>query len=292
MVVRYLLMITLFFFCWSVKSQQADTTQVNRKKLNTLLITSGVLYSASMIGLNELWYSNSDKEPFHFFNDNDQWKQVDKIGHFYSAFHLSHAYSRGLQWAGVRKNKADLWGSLAGFMILLPIEIFDGFASDYGASAGDLVANAAGSAFYLGQSALWNEVRLHPKFSFHRTPYPPLRNDDVLGSGPLSEMMKDYNGQTYWLSVDMDKFIRFPKLLNIAAGYGAEGMVYAKDAQNEAAGHRAYRQYYLGVDIDLSHIKTRSKALNTFLFVVNMIKLPAPAIEFSEKGTFFRPFQF
>ena len=45
-----------------------------------------------------------------------------------------------------------------------------------------------------------------------------------------------------------------------------------------------YRQYYLSIDFDLRAIKSRSKAVNTLIFLASMIKLPAPAIEFSSKG--------
>ncbi len=217
---------------------------------------------------------------------------MDKVGHFYAAFQFSAATSAALQWSNVRKSKADLWGAVTGFLILLPIEIMDGFSADYGASVGDLLANASGAAFFLGQSVIWNEVRLHPKFSFHRTGYPPLRQDGTLGDGPLSELVKDYNGQTYWLSADLNKFFRFPKWLNLAFGYGAHDMVYANDVENAAAGYDAYRQYYIGIDFDFSHIKTKSKFLNTALFLLNMVKLPAPAVEFSVKGTRFNMFQF
>ncbi|MBX2962611.1 MAG: DUF2279 domain-containing protein [Cyclobacteriaceae bacterium] len=274
-------------------AQESDTvSNVDKRRLNSFIIISSSAYAITLVGLNELWYKESERQSFTFFNDNHEWKQIDKLGHFYSAFHLSSGTSKSLQWCGVKKNKSDLWGSVVGFMLMVPIEIFDGFSANYGASLGDLGANAVGAGFYLGQSLLWDEIRLHPKFSFHRTPYPALRPDGILGDGMPSELIKDYNGQTYWLSVDMDKFIKFPKWLNIAVGYGADGMVYATDAENEAAGYRAVREYYLGIDFDLSHIKTRSKALNTFLFFVNMIKLPAPAIRFSDNKVTFNAFEF
>jgi hypothetical protein len=275
-----------------VHAQYADTSSIDKKKFRSLMITAGAVYSISIVGMYELWYKDSEKTSFHFFNDSKGWKQVDKLGHFYSTFYLSYGSSKGLQWTGMSKAKSDLWGSLAGFAIMLPIEIMDGFVVDYGASAYDLAANALGSGFYLGQSRLWNEIRIQPKFSFQRTEFPALREDDVLGDGFVSELLKDYNGQTYWLSFHVDRFIRFPKWLNLAVGYGANGMVYAEDDKNEAAGYHAYRQYYLGLDLDLSHLKTRSKALNTLLFVVGMVKLPAPAVQFSEKGTSFNFFQF
>jgi hypothetical protein len=78
----------------------------------------------------------------------------------------------------------------------------------------------------------------------------------------------------------MDKFISFPKWLNIAIGYGAAEMVYARDEQNVANGFQPYRQFFITLDPDLSSIRTNSKAIKTAIFFLNMIKLPAPAIEF------------
>lgn len=273
-------------------SQVDSAQQVNKRRLRGLVIGGAAAYGVTLAGLNHLWYTDTRRQSFRFFNDNAEWKQVDKLGHFYSAFYFSYGTSRALQACHVPARKADLWGALTGFAVLVPVEIFDGFSDAYGASTGDLVADAAGAAFYLGQSYLWNEVRIHPKFSFHRTDYAPQR-PNTLGQGLPDEILKDYNGQTYWLSVDMDKFIHFPKWLNLAVGYGAQGMVYARDSQNLAAGYGApYRQYYLSLDLDLTAFKTRSKVWNTLLFVVGMIKVPAPSVEFSARGTRFHAFYF
>ena len=283
----------LFFSPFFALCQQADSVRsVNKNRLRAMAISGTVVYAGTLAGLSHLWYADSESQSFRFFNDNAEWKQVDKVGHFYSAFYFSYATSKALTWSGVQQRKSDLIGSLVGFGVMLPIEILDGFSKDYGASAGDLIANAAGSAFFLGQSRLWNEVRIHPKFSFSRTKYAELR-PDLLGNDLASEILKDYNGQTYWLSADMDKFIRFPKWLNIAIGYGADGMIYARDYQNVAAGYaEPFRQYYLSIDFDLTSIKSRSKIINTLLFVANMVKIPAPAIEFSKREIKFHPFFF
>lgn len=274
-------------------SQGNDSTiRVNKKRLNTFIIGSAAAYSITLIGLNELWYEDSPGQSFQFFNDNGEWKQMDKLGHFYSAFYLSYGTSSALKWCNVRQKKSDLIGSIVGFGVMLPIEIMDGFSESYGASAGDLVANFAGAGFFLGQSLLWKELRIYPKFSFHQSAYASQR-PDVLGNGLPSEIFKDYNGQTYWLSCDVDKFIRFPRWLNLAVGYGAEGMIYARDEQNLDAGYPpAYRQLYISLDFDLRAIKSRSKAVNTLIFIASMIKLPAPTIEFSSKGTKFHAFYF
>ncbi len=284
--------IVLFLLLPVLSWAQVDSARVYKKRLRTVSITAAAGYGLTLAGLNQLWYKDANRQSFRFFNDNAEWKQVDKLGHLYSAFYFSYGTSRALRWCNVPTRKADLVGALTGFAVLVPIEVFDGFSDAYGASTGDLIADAAGAALYLGQTSLWHEIRVHPKFSFTPTDFAAQR-PNVLGDNFTSEILKDYNGQTYWLSVDMDKFIPFPKWLNIAAGYGAEGMLYARNYQNTDAGFAPpYRQYYLGLDIDVTAIKTRSKTVRTLLFLVNMIRLPAPALEFSTKGVRFHSIKF
>jgi uncharacterized protein YfiM (DUF2279 family) len=259
---------------------QDSLSQVNTKRLKAVIIGSGVAYTGSMIALSSVWYSQYDKQSFHFFNDAHEWKQMDKMGHFYSAFQLSSISSKTLQWSGVSKRKSDLASTLTSLAIMSSIEVLDGFSAGYGASASDLAANAVGAGFYLGQQLIWNEVRIYPKFSFHRTSYAKQR-PEALGSGLLEEIIKDYNGQTYWLSADMNKFLKFPKWLNLAVGYGAQNMLYANDASNVNQNLLPYRQYFIGIDFDLTAIKSRSRLVNTLLYVANMVRLPAPALEIS-----------
>jgi hypothetical protein len=276
----------LLLFPLSLLAQSQDTLvhkPVNKKKLRIVTGVSSVGYAATIIGLSELWYKDTKQQSFKFFNDNAEWKQVDKAGHFYSAFYTSYGMSNALRWCNVEQKKSALIGSLTGFMIVAPIEILDGYSDAYGASTGDLLADAGGATFFLAQSLVWKEVRLYPKFSFHHTNYAGIR-PNVLGDTWPSEVLKDYNGQTHWISIDMDKFMHFPKWLNLAVGYGAEGMVYARDSQNTSNGYNPYRQYYFSIDFDLTSIRTRSKFIKTLIFIGNMIKLPAPALEFSRKG--------
>ena len=50
-------------------AQISDTT----KALHIALGTEIVLYSATMYGLNELWYKDYPKSRFHWINDNYNW---------------------------------------------------------------------------------------------------------------------------------------------------------------------------------------------------------------------------
>jgi uncharacterized protein YfiM (DUF2279 family) len=268
-----------------------DTIPYRKEKITALTIGASATYVASMAVLNQVWYKENARETFHFFNDNREWKQVDKVGHFYSSFYISALSAKALNQCGIRPARAATTGALIAFASLLTIEIFDGYSEAYGASVGDLAANSAGALFYWLQQKQWHEQRLIPKFSFHRTSFAPQR-PSLLGKGLGEEIIKDYNGQTYWLSVDMDKFIQFPKWLNIAVGYGAEAMIYANHDQNTAAGFQAYRQYYLSLDLDPSCIKTRSKVVRGLLTALSVIKLPAPTLEFTRQGAKFHSFYF
>lgn len=254
-----------------------------KNRLKPLLITTGAAYATSLVALNELWYSNHERESFHFFNDGKEWQQMDKVGHFFSAFHLGSTSRSALKWAGVEEDKALLYGSLASTAMMASIELFDGFSSAYGASFNDLIANASGTLLFYGQQQLWNEVKIHPKFSFRRTGYSQQR-PKVLGENLAGEILKDYNGQTYWLSMDLSRLIeakKFPKWLNLAVGYGAEEMIFAEDHANIQSGFSPTRQYYLALDFDLNEYQSSSTFVNMLIYIINMIHLPAPALEYS-----------
>lgn len=282
--------IVICFLLCTYPAYAQDSTQVFKKRKTILFASSAAAYTGSMIVLNNVWYSQYERQPFQFFNDAAEWHQMDKLGHTYSAFHITSGYSRIIQWSGVDEKKSDRIAALTSFGVMASIEVLDGFSEGYGASVSDLVANSAGIGLYWGQKALWKEVRIHPKFSFRRTDFSAMR-PAVLGATLPEQILKDYNGQSQWLSFDLDKFNdRFPAWLNIAVGCGTEGMIYAHPTENQNFGLTPYRQFYLSLDFDVTALQTRSKAVKTLLFVVNMIKLPAPTLELSNKklkGHFF-----
>lgn len=267
-----------------------DAAQDSSKKISRMLpwIAAGtaVAYTGSLVLLEEAWYKENERTSFHWFDDSHEWKQVDKAGHFWGAFHESRLGVDVLRKAGVPEKQAIWYGGLLGFVLQTPIEYLDGKSPEYGASATDIVANAVGSAAVISQQLAWREIRIMPKYSFHRTRYAPLR-PNTLGKGLAEEMLKDYNGHTYWLSVDVAKFLpaesRYPKWLNLAVGYGAEEMVYNDLDANRAIGLTPYRQYYLSVDLNWNAIKTRSKFLKSAFYVLSIIKLPAPTLELNRR---------
>ena len=272
----------------SAYASEQDSTTVDKGKLRIVLIGSGAAYGASLIALNQAWYKEL-RTSFHFFNDCPQWNQVDKAGHFYSAYQLSRVGTELFRWTNMSDKKSAIWGTVMGQVFMATIDVFDGFSSEYGFSWGDITANMLGGGLYLSQELGWQKQKIKVKFSFHTTEYAALR-PDVLGDGLAEQILKDYNGHTYWLSFDIYELTgsnsRSPPWLNVALGYGAEEMVYGREEQNSYYGYDSYRQFYAGIDFDLSHIHPKSKFLKGVLFVVDMVKLPAPALEYNTKNGF------
>ncbi len=271
--------------------QSQDSAGINNKRLRLVLIGAGSAYGISLLALSQAWYGDQDRTDFHFFNDCAQWNQIDKLGHFYNAYQISRVGKQMFLWTNIPEKKAAIWGAVMSQAMMLPIEILDGFSSEFGFSWCDVAANMVGAGLFLSQELLWQKQLFKAKLSFHTTQYAALR-PEVLGKNYLEQLLKDYNGHTFWLSADMHGLLRkdnkFPKWLNPAFGYGAYEMVHGREPENNLNGFYSYRQYFLSVDFDLSYINTRRKGIRTLLFFADMIKIPAPAVEFnSREGTKF-----
>lgn len=262
----------------------AQDSTANHIPLKKVKLYGGIGYTTGLFVLSQAWYAENGLEHFKFFNDNAEWLQVDKFGHIYGTYQFSRINYELLSRTELSDDKALIWSSVLSSALFLPIEILDGFSPDYGFSYGDMLANAAGSGMYYVQQKVWNEQRIKLKFSFRTTNYADLR-PNTLGENFPEQLLKDYNGQSYWFSFDINAFAKesdWPKWLNLALGYGASGMVYSRNAENEEAGFNNFRRLFVGIDFDLSHIQTSSRFLKTVLFLADMIRLPAPALELSE----------
>lgn len=274
---------------------------LNKKRFNGLMIGSVSLYAVSMVGLYAAWYKDYPLTGFHFFNDNAEWNQIDKCGHLTASYHIGKYCSDAYRWSGLERKKAIWLGGSMGSVFLTTIEIFDGFSAEYGASWGDLIANTAGSLAVIGQELAWDEQRIILRYGFMDSPGWKYR-PNLLGSNIGERLLKDYNSYTMWVSFNIHSFLpetsRFPRWLNVAFGYGANGMLGAHDNPSEYNGKslpemERYRQYYFSLDVQLSKIRTRSKALKLIFSAFDIVKFPFPALEYNRVHgfTFYYPFK-
>ena len=300
--VVFIFIFLILFHKTTVGIEFIDTTTIDNScnlKKNLITYSFPAAYCASTVGLYQLWYADYPLSSFHFFNDNKEWLQIDKIGHVYTAYMFREMSYKSAKWGCFSENHALWIGGSAVLLFLTTIEIFDGFSKEWGFSYGDIISNVAGWSLFTTQQHYWNEQRIRMKFSFTNTNYPEYR-PNLLGKNKLEQVLKDYNGQTYWFSFNIASFLNnenIPKWLNLAVGYGGDGMTGGYENpefynRKPLPHFDRNRQFYISPDIDLTKIPVESKLLKTVLTVLNILKIPMPTIEFTDNKLKFRPLYF
>jgi len=288
--------IIILSFGLNIHGQDSSVTHASTKKWILGGVQAG-FWGGTFYALNNAWYANYPRSTFHFYNDWKEWQQMDKAGHAWSSYQISNHTSKIWQWAGMEKKKAVIIGGVSGMAYLSIIEILDGYSDKWGFSIPDIMANTAGAGIYAAQELGWNEQRITIKLSYSPYHYGTLSNraNELFGSGDAEKVLKDYNGQTYWASVNIKSFFpdsHFPSWFNIALGYGAMTMLGGyENTWTTASGMTInrtdiprYKRLLLSADIDLTRIKTKNKTLKTVFSLVNVLKIPAPTVEWNGMG--------
>lgn len=286
---------------------------LNKPRVALVAGMQGGLYAAANAWWSTAWYSKTEKDKFHLFNDWGEWNQMDKLGHAYSCYIESKWTYDLFHWAGVKEKHAIWVGMFVGNMWQLSIELNDGFQKKWGFSWGDMVMNMSGSLLFGVQQYLWHDQRITMKMSAfpvnynkYNDPQIKERADKLYGTSFTETLLKDYNAMTLWWSVSPGAFIRnpkskFPKCLQVSFGYGAGGMLGGyknRWSKNDLSGDQdlsaadpadiidrsdiqRLQRFYFSFDIDWTKLPVKKHWAKGLMKVLNVIKLPAPAIEFN-----------
>jgi hypothetical protein len=274
-----------------ITKPKSDTTK-NTKKLRIATYAQTGIVVGTLATLNAVWYSKEPRQKLASFNDSKEWLQMDKIGHGFSTYSEAKLSYAIWKWGGLSHKKSVLLGTSMAWLYQMSFEIMDGTVASYGFSWTDVAANTLGAGLFAFQALHWNEQRIVPKLSYWRQKYDPSvlqRVRDLYGTNGLERFLKDYNGQTHWLSGNLRQFFpksTIPNWLNIAVGYSANGMLGGfenkwKDANGNTITRydiKRVRQWYLAPDIDFSKFKTNNKVVKVLFFFLNSVKMPLPAL--------------
>lgn len=271
----------------------------------------GGLYAGANAWWSSAWYSKTEKDKFHMFNDWGEWNQMDKIAHSFNCYFESKWHYDLYRWAGVKEKNAIWIGMLMGNAWQLSIEVNDGFQKKWGFSWGDMVMNVSGSLLFGVQQYLWHDQRIQMKisafpvnYSKYNDPQIKERAEKLYGTSFTEILLKDYNSMTFWFSVSPGSFIRnpkskFPKCLQVSFGYGASGMLGGyknRWNKNDLSGDvsldnvdpadivdrsdiQRLQRFYFSFDIDWTKLPVKKHWAKGLMKVLNIIKLPAPALE-------------
>jgi len=285
-------LVLIFISVFSTDSKSIDTLKLKKnKKFYTFLAAEGIVLTGGITYLSKQWYSDKKRVSFHFYNDLRGWNQVDKFGHFYASYIESDIGYSLMKKFNFSEKKALYLGGFQGLILETPIEIFDAYYDGWGFSLSDMVANAAGSLFFIFQQKIFKEQIIKPKLSFSRSKYARVANGYLGKNNIVSEFLYDYNGYTFWFSISPRSIFprsKIPKWFNVSFGYGSDGMIgefknLSSYKGEEIPNFERFRQFYLSLDIDFSKIKTNSKFIKGVFTTLSYIKIPLPTLEISQK---------
>lgn len=247
---------------------------------------AGFAYSLHVIQANA-WWADS-RGPFHIVEDIEYAKGLDKGGHFFAAHTMSTLLGDMLMECGFNKEEATLLGGGMGLAYMTYVEVEDGFATKWGFSPSDAIANSVGVGFYVAQHYVpWLE-NFSPRWS-----YVPA---EWTGARPINErpatFIDDYNSTTFWLAMDVENLLPngaadiWPDWLMVSVGYGIRNyaVVDGSGIPQPVSG-----KFLIGLDYNWLKIIPEAKFgfFNYVRFFLNKVRLPGPTLEISSGGTRF-----
>lgn len=285
---------------------------LHKSRLHTSLALGITGYSTGSVALYEAWYKNYSVSRFHWHDDRNNWLYMDKAGHLFTAyFQTSWAYQTA-KWTGLSEKNSIASALLCGGVFQTTLEIMDGFSKGWGFSTADMGANLAGLGIFYVQQKWWKEQKIKIKLSYLPATYPEseildisgqyktsveTRANNIFGYHWTERLLKDYNQQHYWLSFHPElitgKIPYWPHWLHIGIGYSAQNLfgaqknLWTDNHITYALDEEIYPrigQFYISPDIDFSKFKIQHPSIKTIFTILNIFKLPLPAVGVDTKG--------
>ena len=285
MSVKKIITLSVFLIIVTRMSANTDSLRVTDKR-TMLLTTTGLGFSSSFYLLYQQWYKPYSSGQFSFFDDSEEWLGMDKVGHFTSSWFIHGNLAQLAMQCGFSEQQANLYGVVSASVFMTSIEIMDGFSQGWGFSWSDYSANLAGIAY----SSLQFKLKRHKlpilKYSWQPDELPSVRSD-LLGNSTASRMLKNYNEQTYWLSVPLNSvYQKWPSWFCFSLGYGANGMLGGRDNVwwDESGNKQDYSliprrsEWKFSFDIDITRLPLKKKWQRNLAGWLRWIKIPAPTL--------------
>jgi len=272
------------FFLHKVPAQNDSTSVFAQQKL--VWAATGVGFSIGFTGLYQAWYKPYAREGFSFFDDSNEWLGMDKIGHFGTSWFLHSTLADLAANNHFSRKQANRYGAISATAFMSAIEVMDGFSSGWGFSWSDYAANIAGIAY---SSLQFQHPQLHlpiVKYSWQSGDLYSIR-PELLGNSIPSRMLKNYNEQTYWLSMPVDLLSEeLPAWLCLSFGYGASGLLGGRDnvwldesgTTIDYSHVKRRSMLKFSFDVDLGALPLRKKWQKNLIRWVRWIKIPAPCL--------------
>ena len=247
MKIRILAVFLLAVFLVPSKSPASDYFKDVPKEKKLLYLNAGM--SSLIIAWGFIFWDYGETEPHssseNWFDEDSPNGGSDKLGHFYTSYVFTHAFSKLYTTWGYDRDRATRLGALSSFVIQGIMEVGDSY-SRHGFAYDDLVMNALGSGIgYL----TYRYPQISEKFDI-RLQYFPSRK--LFKEGSL-DIFTDYYVMKYLVAAKLEgfEFIKneYLKYLEFHLGYFTRG--YGDDTGTYTS---ESRNMYVGIGLNLSRI--------------------------------------
>lgn len=242
--------------------------------------------AAAVVGFHfyqmNAWWKDL-RGPFHIQDDWEYALHIDKAGHIYGGYILTHIATSMLDWVGVGEKNSVWFGATLGALYQLYVEFEDGFGLQWGFSPGDAMGDVIGAYYPVAQ--YYAPVLRNFNFKLSYVPTYELIHEKPSSYGHKPNIMiDDYEGQTYWLSVNVHGLLPegakpyWPEWLGFAVGFSVKKL-------NGIGGGE--REFFLSLDYDLTKLPGDGWLWNGIKRALNFIHFPAPAIRVAPTAIYY-----
>ncbi|MCF0222026.1 MAG: DUF2279 domain-containing protein [Fibrobacter sp.] len=264
---------------WDYRTEDPEyiKSEVSVPKLAATLGVGASAYAAAYVFVFAKGWWDEDNQGFHFENDFDYAKNIDKLGHFSAGVLIGDVFYEGYRWSGLSEFKSYLFAGLTAMSTHIAIDIKDGFAPEWGFSIFDVLAGSIGGFLPMAERYIPVFKYIDLKWSYWVNSKVYYENTDT---GIFTD---DYPNHTYWCSFKINRMLPasvrdyYPDWLAVAAGISVDDVIFHKGLGKHPKG--GSYEIYIALDYDLEALRPQSRWARTLVRYLNYIKLPAPTIQ-------------
>jgi len=217
------------------------------------------------------WWDEEGSD-FHFENDFEYAKNLDKFGHFAAGVAFAEIFYQGYYWAGLTEFQSYAAAAVSAMLTHVAIDVKDGYSPEWGFSIFDVLSGTLGGLYPMAKRYVPAFQYFDLKWSYWINTKAYYRQSDT---GVFTD---DYCNQTFWLSLKVHKMLPsaarrfYPSWLALAAGLSIdEGVFQHKKGKYEV---------YIALDYDFEAIfQPHERWARNLVRWINYFKLPAPTIQ-------------
>jgi hypothetical protein len=252
-------------------TKNTESKEILPGRLALTIGLGGSFYLGSyFLILEKGWWSETGND-FHFANDFDYAKNLDKFGHAYSGILMGEFFGGMFRWSGFSEGSAYALGGAMAFVSHVGIDIKDGYAPQWGFSVWDVIAGTIGGFWpWLQRTTPMGEY-FDIKLGYWKnsTVYWD-KEGHTAGGGIFTD---DYTNQVHWLTWKVNKSLPkrvepyWPDFLALGVGLSIDEGAFVR-------GQEALYEIYVGPDWDLDVWLE-----GTWAEYLNYIRLPIPTVQ-------------